>query len=219
MEITSEIVQVGGEGFTSPRDAAVYLIRLQGQSALIDSGCGFQTDRLIENIQAANVEPKQVQLILMTHCHFDHTGGANELRDKLGCKIIAHELDAAFMESGDDIVTAASWYNATMPTVKVDRKLSQAEESIHISGRDITAIHIPGHSPGSVVYLIESEGKRVLFGQDVHGPLHPSLRSNEMDYKNSLKKLITLDADILCEGHFGVIKGNKRVIDFINSYL
>jgi len=70
-----------------------------------------------------------------------------------------------------------------------------------------------------VAYLAESEGLRVLFGQDVHGPIHPSLRSNLRHYRNSLELLLSLEADILCEGHYGVYRGKKAVSDFIAGFL
>lgn len=219
MEITRELFQVGGDGFTSSQDAAIYLVNIKGKAALVDAGCGFETDRLLENIQANGTDPHLIQLLLLTHCHFDHVGGAQTLRERLGCKLIAHELDAAYIEQGDNAVTAASWYNAALTPTRIDRLLKKSRETVNIGGRTIETIHIPGHSPGSVAYLVESDGKRVLFGQDVHGPLHPSLKSNAADYNNSLKTLIALEADILCEGHYGVINGKKRVIDFISSYL
>lgn len=60
-----------------------------------------------------------------------------------------------------------------------------------------------------MVYLVESEGLKVLFGQDVHGPIHESLRSNRGDYIKSLKLLLSLQADVLCEGHYGIFKGKE----------
>ena len=83
----------------------------------------------------------------------------------------------------------------------------------------LIAHHCPGHSPGSVVYLTELGADLVLFGQDVHGPLDDSFLSNRQDYKRSLKYLIGLDADILCEGHFGIYKGKLDVRQFIQTYL
>ncbi|MBU2513123.1 MBL fold metallo-hydrolase [bacterium] len=219
MKITSEVFQVGGEGLTSQQDAAVFLIHINGQAALIDSGCGFNEEHLLENIKSLGVPLAQIKLLLLTHCHFDHTGGAESMRRKLDCKIIAHELDARFLETGDNEVTAAKWYDASIKPFKVDRKLAGSEEIINVGGSEIQAFHIPGHSPGSVAYLLESDGQKVLFGQDVHGPLHSSLHSDHSDYVNSLKFLISLEADILCEGHFGIIKGKKNIEEFIKSYL
>jgi glyoxylase-like metal-dependent hydrolase (beta-lactamase superfamily II) len=82
-----------------------------------------------------------------------------------------------------------------------------------------SAIHTPGHTPGSVVYLVESDGMRVLFGQDVHGPLHDDFASDRRAYQKSLLKMVELEADILCEGHFGVFQGADRVKEFILSFL
>ena len=76
LEITSEIWQVGGAGLTSPEDAAVYLIAVDGRVALVDAGCGGNDTQLVANIQACGIDPDGVDYLLLTHCHFDHTGGA-----------------------------------------------------------------------------------------------------------------------------------------------
>ena len=67
-------------------------------------------------------------------------------------------------------------------------------------------------------HLGRVEGLKVLFAQDVHGPLHPDLKSNQGDYRRSLELILSLDADILCEGHYGVYKGRKKVADFIRRF-
>ena len=218
-KVTSEIFQVGGPGLTSYEDAAIYLINFEGSAALVDAGCGGSEDRLLENIRSCGIDPNQIECLLITHCHFDHTGGAKSLKDRFQYETVAHELDARFLEQGDDAVTAASWYGSSIQPFTVDRKLSGAQEDIHLGGRIVRAIHIPGHSPGSLVYEVESDGFKVLFAQDVHGPLDPSLLSDRDDYMQSLKLLLSLEADILCEGHFGVYKGKTHVEQFIRSYL
>jgi glyoxylase-like metal-dependent hydrolase (beta-lactamase superfamily II) len=95
--------------------------------------------------------------------------------------------------------TAATRYSARLPPRSVDRRFTGQDENISLGERTIRAVHIPGHSPGSVDYLTSSSGLKILFAQDVHGPLHPSLLSNSEDYLASLQRLIDLDADILCE--------------------
>ena len=219
MKITDEIYQVGGEGLTSPEDAAIYLINFTGHAALVDAGCGRSNDRVIKNIRACGTDLQEIEYLLITHCHYDHTGGAQDLKQATQCQIIAHELDARYLEDGDDKVTASKWYGAKMEPLLIDRKLTLPREEILLGNRTIEAIHIPGHSPGSVVYLTESEGLRVLFAQDVHGPLDPSLLSNREDYLRSLDLLISLNADILCEGHYGIYKGSVEINDFIRSFM
>jgi glyoxylase-like metal-dependent hydrolase (beta-lactamase superfamily II) len=219
-KITGEIFQVGGDRFSSSQDAAVYLIHFTGKAAVVDAGCGKSLDRIIANIRSHGVSPDAIEYLLLTHCHFDHTGGAKRLRDLTGCRIVAHELDAAFLEEGNEKVTAAMWYGEPFfEAFPVDMKLKGERNEIKLGDGTIEAIHVPGHSPGSVVYLVESEGKRVLFGQDVHGPLHPGLLSNRGDYLRSIEVLLSLKADILCEGHYGVFQGNKQVSKFIRQFI
>ena len=217
--ITREIFQVGGQGLTAPEDAAIYLIDFAGHAALVDAGAGRAQKRLLDHLATVGVRPEQIEYLLLTHCHYDHTGGALDLREKLGCPVVAHELDADFLERGDNEVTAASWYGAKLHPCPVDRRLSGARETLTLGGRPITALHIPGHSPGSLAYLTESEGQIVLFGQDVHGPLDLRLRSNRADYRASLERLLALEADILCEGHYGIFRGKPTVAEFIRSFL
>lgn len=219
MKITGEIIQVGGGEFSSSEDAAIYLIHFADEAALVDAGCGNSSRKVIANIRSHKIPLDTVKYLLLTHCHFDHTGGAKALRDLTGCRIVAHELDAAFLEEGDDEVTAASWYDDSLEPFSVDVKLTGARSEIELGGRIIEAIHAPGHSPGSMVYLVESEGQRIVFAQDVHGPLHPSLLSNREDYLRSLSLLLSLDADILCEGHYGVYRGKREVSKFIRRFM
>jgi len=219
MKITNEIFQIGGGGYTSLEDAAVYLIDFGGHAAIVDAGCGRAQKKLLRNIRSCNIDPGQIELLLVTHCHFDHTGGVKALKDIIPFQIIAHELEAPFLEEGDNTVTAAKWYGAEIEPFHIDRKLTGERENIDLGDRQIEAIHVPGHSPGSVVYFTESEGLKILFAQDVHGPINPIILSDRDDYLRSLKLMISLEADILCEGHFGVYRGKTEVKKFIKSFL
>jgi glyoxylase-like metal-dependent hydrolase (beta-lactamase superfamily II) len=217
--ITREIFQVGGYGLTAPEDAAIYLVNFDGHAALVDAGTGRGQSRLLDHLKKAGARRDQIEYLLLTHCHYDHTGGAHGLRDKLGCPVIAHELDADFLEFGDNEVTAASWYGTKLSPCPVDRRLNGTQQILRLGERSITALHIPGHSPGSLAFLTESEGQTVLFAQDVHGPLDARLRSNRADYLASLERMLALEADILCEGHYGIFRGKAAVADFIRSFL
>jgi len=217
--IKDNLWQVGGGGMTDPADAAVYLIRFEGKAALIDAGCGRKHSRLKQHITECLGSDAQLEYLLLTHSHFDHTGGAAAVKNEFGCRIVAHELDAVFLESGDSGVTGASWYGARLEPLTVDIKLQGEQSTLAIGSGSVTAIHCPGHSPGSVVYMTEVDGQRVLFGQDVHGPIHPALLSDGKQYQESLKKLLDLDADLLLEGHFGIFRGREDVRDYIRSFM
>jgi len=217
--ITNNVWQVGGGGLTDPADAAIYLIRFEDKAALIDAGTGQGHSRLKKNIAECLSSSVQLEYLLLTHCHFDHTGGAEAVRKEFGCRIAAHALDAVYLEAGDGEVTAASWYGARFEPLAIDIKWQGDQSIIHIGNGSVTAIHWPGHSPGSVVYTTHMDDQLVLFGQDVHGPIHPSLLSDERLYQASLARLVELEADLLLEGHYGIFRTKEDVREFIQSFM
>ena len=200
-------------------DAAIYLVCSEKEATLIDAGTGKGSRRVIENINKAGVSLSSIKYLFLTHCHFDHIGGAEKIRDVTGCRIVAHELDAVYIENGDSDVTAASWDGSYVEPVKGDINVNGNSRDFRVGDLDLHFYHTPGHSPGSSVLTVISDEQLVLFGQDVHGPLNDMLLSSRKDYMASLAFLISLEADILCEGHFGVYKGKEEVRDFIESYM
>ncbi|MFB3886205.1 MAG: MBL fold metallo-hydrolase [Thermodesulfobacteriota bacterium] len=216
-EIVKDIFIVGGPEITDGRDGCIYLLNL-GELMLIDTGAGWSVDKIIINISSLGLDCSNLKKILLTHCHIDHIGGVPEIKKRFGSKIYIHKLDAPPVEKGDQILTAATWYQTTFPPTPVDVKLKGPEERLRIGGQEIICLHTPGHTPGSIVVYLDKDGKRVLFGQDLHGPLLEEFGSNLEDYGRSTKKLLDLEADILCEGHFGIYKTKKEVRDYILSY-
>ena len=218
IRIRNNLWQVGGMELTDPSDAAVYLVSFGDKAALIDAGSGRNHQQLIKNIDEC-LEPRaQIDYLLLTHCHFDHTGGAEAVRREFGCRIVAHELDAIYLESGDNRVTGAAWYGARLEPFAIDIRLQGQESTLAIGSGTVTAIHCPGHSPGSVAYTTAIDGQLILFGQDVHGPIHSELLSDEKQYLDSLARLLDLQADLLLEGHFGVIETKEEVRAFIEYW-
>ena len=219
MKILDNLWQVGGPGLTDPGDAAIYLVRFGTTAALIDAGTGQGHAALLSNIGNCLGPKDQVRYLLLTHCHFDHTGGAEALRNDLGCLVAAHEKNAVYLEAGDSEVTAAAWYGAAMAPLAIDIRLTGENTPLEIGEGRIEAFHWPGHSPGSVVYTARIQGRKILFGQDVHGPIHPALKSDPAAYQLSLQKLLELEADLLLEGHYGVFEGKTAIKDFIRSFM
>ena len=217
IRIRSNLWQVGGTGLTDPSDAAVYLVHFGDKAALIDAGTGRNHPQLIKNIAECLEPPTNLAYLLLTHCHFDHAGGAQAVRDEYGCRIVAHELDAIYLESGDNRVTGAARHGAYLEPFAIDIRLQGRESTLAIGSGTVTAIHCPGHSPGSVVYTTEIDGQLILFGQDLQGPLHSELLSDENQYLDSLARLLNLQADLLLEGHFGIIEPKEEVREFIQS--
>lgn len=218
IEIRNNLWQVGGMGITDKSDAGVFLVRFGQSAALIDAGTGRDHAGLRTNIDKCLGPDVQLEYLLLTHCHFDHSGGANAIRKDYGCQIVAHELDAVYLESGDDRVTGAPWYGAKAQPFPIDVKWRGDRRSFSVGDGLIDAIHSPGHSPGSVAYATVIDCELVLFGSDVHGPLHSDLLSDEKQYLHSLTRLLELNADLLIESHFGAIEPREEVNAFIEYW-
>jgi glyoxylase-like metal-dependent hydrolase (beta-lactamase superfamily II) len=216
-EIIKDIFIVGGPDITDGRDGCIYLLNFR-ELVLIDTGAGWSVDKIIGNIKKFELDPKNLSKIILTHCHIDHIGGVPEIKKRFGSKIYIHQLDAPPLETGDPILTAASWYQTSFPPTSMDVKLNSPEETLMIGEQKIVCLHTPGHTPGSICIYLDKDGKRILFGQDLHGPLLSEFGSSLEDYGRSTKKLLDLDADILCEGHFGIYKNKKDVRNYILSY-
>ena len=216
-EIIKDIYIVGGPDITDGRDGCVYLLSL-GELVLIDTGAGWSIDKIISNVQSFGLNCKNLSKILLTHCHIDHIGGVPEIKKRFGAKIFIHNLDAPPLENGDPVLTAAKWYQTSFPPTPVDVKFSLPEEILTIGQQKLVCLHTPGHTPGSICIYLDKDGKRILFAQDLHGPILPEFGSNLKDWDRSTQKLLHLDADILCEGHFGIYKTKKEVKDYILSY-
>jgi len=217
IRIKNNLWQVGGRGLTDPSDAAVYFLRFGNKAALIDAGTGRDHWQLTKNIGECLEPDVQLEYLLLTHCHYDHAGGATAVRDEYGCRIVAHELDAVYLESGDNRVTGAARHGARLEAFAVDIRLQGQKSTLTLGGGNVTAIHCPGHSPGSVVYTTDIDGELILFGQDLHGPLQSEFLSDESQYLHSLATLLDLQADLLLEGHFGIIETKEEVREFIQS--
>jgi glyoxylase-like metal-dependent hydrolase (beta-lactamase superfamily II) len=216
-EIVKDIFIVGGPDITDGRDGCVYLMSL-GELILIDTGAGWSAHKIINNINRLGFDCRNLSRILLTHCHIDHIGGAPEIKRRFGSKIYVHQLDAPPLENGDPILTAANWYQTSFPPTPVDVKFNLKEEIMTIGDQKVICIHTPGHTPGSTCIYLDKDGKRILFAQDLHGPILEEFGSNLEDYGRSTKELLELDADILCEGHFGIYKTKKDVRNYILSY-
>ncbi|MBN1324226.1 MAG: MBL fold metallo-hydrolase [Methanotrichaceae archaeon] len=215
--ICSGVYVVGGPKLSHSYDCCVYLVDAGGELVLVDAGAGLGVERIEENMRRLGFDAGPSTLIA-THCHIDHVGGMAALKERHNCLVIAHLQDRAGIEGDDPGLTAAGMYGLEYTPVMVDTLLMGEEEVLRLGDMDFHFLHTPGHTPGSISVWIDCDDGRVLFGQDIHGPFSPRWGSDMDDWRRSMEKLLTLDADILCEGHFGIYRGGD-VRSYIESYL
>jgi len=217
--IAEGIYIIGGPNISHSSDATSFIIDCGSELVMIDSGAGRSFRTLVKNIEDAGFDPYSISTIVLTHCHIDHIGSAPDFRNSFGCLLVIHEGDAAAVEQGDQILTAAHWYDTVFPPTPIDRKLTGDHEVLQCGSEELHCLHTPGHTPGSIAVYIDRGGKRILFGQDIHGPFLPSFGSDIQEWKKSMQKLLDLNADVLCEGHFGIFRLRVKVEQYIKDYL
>jgi glyoxylase-like metal-dependent hydrolase (beta-lactamase superfamily II) len=206
-----------------------YLIADEGL-ALIDSGLTGQAGTILKAIAEAGKQPSDLQHILITHHHSDHTGSLAPLVETTHARAYVHPLDAAITR-GDEPVAGPNPKSilgrvlgplimrlqpSRMPPVAIEREVVDGEE-LPIAG-GIQVIHTPGHTAGHVSYLWPRDGG-VLFAGDAAGNflgLGPPVGMGGMfsadtdQAKESFRKLAALEFEAACFGHGGVIKGKAH---------
>jgi len=228
MQITEQIYIVGSLqlGISGRWDSHVYVVRGPKGSVMIDAGGGTDGELIIENMRRDGLDPMDIKALLLTHNHFDHSCGAAEIRERTGCKVYLSNNTKDLLENGS--AEEAGLDNAkrqgTYPpdfvyrNCAVDVGLSGGER-INAAGLEFQAIAIDGHSPDSICYLVEIDGKRNLFAGDVlfYGGVVGLInaKGSTMDgYRRDLNKLSGLNIDGLFPGHFlFTVSGGQRHID------
>jgi hydroxyacylglutathione hydrolase len=101
--------------------------------------------------------------ILLTHAHFDHIGGVDEIRKLKGCPVYLHDLEADWLTDAKKN-GSARWSDVTPPITTEPAEYGLDDgQTLDLLGVSLKVMHTPGHSPGSVSFLWENH----LFGGDV----------------------------------------------------
>jgi glyoxylase-like metal-dependent hydrolase (beta-lactamase superfamily II) len=135
----------------------------------VDSGLQSDASLLKSQLEKLNLDWKQVRAVLITHAHVDHSGGAEHLRVATGAKIYAGRGDAGVLRAGgphEAFFSAFSLPGGELHPTRVDVEL-KGGDSMTFGDVRFRALETPGHTPGSVCYLMERADLRVLFTGDV----------------------------------------------------
>ncbi len=199
VEITSEIYQVAGfRGLVS----AVYLVRTP-KPILIDSGSRYGTAALEKNLSKLGISIGDIELVIGTHSHWDHVDAMASLAQdaRFRAKFALYEADVKAATTNNRVATAAGTvYRLASAPVPVQMVLK--EGPLTVGQKKFHVYHTPGHTPGSISILTESDGAKILFvGDSVKGWYLPRGGSDIVAWEKSLMKLLTVDFDLALEGH------------------
>ena len=193
--------------------AYAWIVRTTHGAVLIDAGLDATGAAILAELKAQSVEPGQVQAVLITHAHPDHYAAAG-LFDK--ATVVVGFGDLAMIR-GDKThySTFGRIIGAVMPLPPPPRTITAVpgDEQLEFDGASFKVVAVPGHSPGSVMYLY----KDVLFTGDSlmrkndGVAIVPSLFSEDARRNRaSLKALEPLAFEKIADGHAGVASGAKE---------
>jgi glyoxylase-like metal-dependent hydrolase (beta-lactamase superfamily II) len=147
----------------------VYIIQEQG-TIMIDGGAPKQAKSFSKALENASIIPEEVQLIVLTHGHWDHIGSAKEIKEITGAKIAMHQREKHWLESSlkpmpPGVTTWGHIFGSIIkvflplihiPATDVDVVLGDEEVSLAEYGIQGKVVYTPGHSSGSVSVLLET---------------------------------------------------------------
>lgn len=183
------------------------------QAVVIDPGMNPQP--LLRRVQELEVEA-----ILLTHAHFDHIGGVDELRKLKKCPVYLHDLEADWLTTPKK--NGSLMWPEVGPPISTDPAEYALDDGqvLKLLGESIKVFHTPGHSPGSCSFLLGE----TLFSGDVLFKLSVGrtdlLGGSHNELMNSIThKLFKLDDKVqVYPGHgprtsIGFEKANNPYID------
>ncbi len=124
-----------------------------GACLIVDPGCKnpVQQQHLKHYIAENNLRP---EYIVLTHGHFDHVAGVAWAKSEFSCPVLMHEDDLFLVR---DAVQHASLFGIKMENPPMpDRYLADGDH-LTLGKTDISILHVPGHSPGSICLYIPSD--------------------------------------------------------------
>ncbi len=120
----------------------------EGNAVLIDAPA--DADYILGEIMLRGLELKT---ILLTHGHFDHVGAVAELAEKTGCEVYIHEMDLDKLK-GSQEGTLANYFRVRGVKNYDGAKSVKDGDIIKIDELEFDVVHTPGHTSGSVCYII-----------------------------------------------------------------
>ncbi|MGM0375802.1 MAG: MBL fold metallo-hydrolase [Bacteroidota bacterium] len=147
----------------SPFQENTYIVYTDtGACAIVDPGMLFpeEQDKLVSRLQELGLEP---EMLLQTHLHLDHVFGTSFVAGKWGLKPVAHKGDHFLIEHTKDM---ASEFGVQLPENPPEpEKWLEDGDQVNLGEDVLKVIHVPGHSPGGIVFYHEVQ--KILLSGDV----------------------------------------------------
>ncbi|MFX1452192.1 MAG: MBL fold metallo-hydrolase [Promethearchaeota archaeon] len=190
-----------------------YLIFGGNSTILIDTGFVASKNEILKFFEQNKIELKEIDIILNTHCHLDHSGKNKFLKSQTNAKLMIHEQDRAAVESFDGIKKQVGsfaeeyeeywkqrlkWWNYE-EGCKVDKTITD-NEIFDLGNHKLRVIYSPGHTLGHCCFLLD---ENILVAGDMgfESLWYGNARASLLDYIKTYQRLISLDLKMVLSGH------------------
>ena len=157
-----------------------YVIEDAGRLTLVDAGFPGHFREFVSGIESIGFTPHDVEAILLTHAHADHTGFAERLRKETNAPVFVHQADQSAIGRRYQLPWTGLLSNAwrpfvasllghatrngifTMPRIKKSFTFQDGDQ-LDVPGQP-QVLHVPGHTPGEVAFYLPD--REILFSGD-----------------------------------------------------
>ena len=218
MKLTDNIYMIGsgllgGFRFTNFFDCNIYMIDTGDGCIVVDSGGGLEPERIKVQVEKSGFKMSDIKILICTHYHVDHAGGAYYFAEQCGCKVYAPELEAACIRDGDEDANYTTISkqkgmvdpNYVFHAVPCCEGLKDGDE-ITLGNVTLKAIMVRGHSIQDMIVYGVIDGKKCMFVGDYvfcNGEvfLQPCPGCDLPDYAKFMNMLNEYEVDSLFPGH------------------
>jgi hydroxyacylglutathione hydrolase len=139
----------------SPIEVNTYILADQSNDcAIIDCGCydRYEFEELVGFIESKKLNPV---LLLNTHCHLDHIFGNGFMLEKYNLKTMSSKEDEANRKRA---FQHAALFGLSMNEPPEPGEFITDRQLITFGSTELTSLHVPGHSAGSMAFYSEKDG-------------------------------------------------------------
>lgn len=196
----------------------VFLIK-DSKNILIDASEEGSEDLIKEKLAEFGIQARDLSLIILTHGHGDHAGSAPYFQSKYKIPVMGGRADTVMFEKGENSTLTPNYFFARIVKLFSDKKYKPFKPDILIDKQvDLTQYGLaaivrpmPGHTPGSLVILMENKQEAVV-GDLLRGSVMDDFEAeehffheNRMQVRKNIKDLLKEGYKIFYTGHFGPV--------------
>jgi glyoxylase-like metal-dependent hydrolase (beta-lactamase superfamily II) len=222
--------------YYQPELASIHLIRSKDRIAIVDTGTQYSVPQVKAALDQLDLSFSNVDLVILTHIHLDHAGGAGALMDLCeNAQLVVHPKGARHMADPAKLIAGATavygedefqkLYGKILP-IDAARMIEPSDgQTIDFAGRPLLFLDTPGHA--SHHHCIYDEQTNSVFTGDTLGLSYKALRTRDHAYimptttpvqfnpqalHASIDKVMRLRPDVLYLTHYSAVRPTSRNI-------